>query len=634
MTPPALPPGETPPVRRYGFPAVLWRALDDHPPPGLSRIRWRSPLRGPWLTSVFGATLLVVLPIVIVTGLLSYIAYGPQFGQAIPFDVGWLKLPTFDWPTQPVVAVPLEPGPARRFGPGGDPGGAGQTVVGDSAAVRVATGAVGGPGARAGDAAHAGGRDPLRDRHRSPQHPVRLHLRIQLLHGALFRGVGIYRRICGPCLPEAAENGAQPAVAVDAQRSCAPRWPTRYPNRPTPTGWWQPTPIRPTLSRRGALAVVGGGVLLVGVLTAGQTLGGFTRSAALLLPRGRSYGKGPNDFQINRTAVAAGIDPAFAGGGWRLHLLGGPDQVTAGPRRAGGDARATPWNCRSPASRGGRRRRPGPVSGWPIWPPRPGAPTRARRSCPRWSAFGAFNHAVLQDQPDLEPRLAVGVAGQRCRPLAGSRLSGADHRSRASRGAQHQMGVRHRIPGNLMRALAQLAARLYGERLFHLIVVLAASGAGRLRDLGAGRAKPVQPDRVVAIHCGLVRGGRDRPRPDPVSALRAGRSAAAPVAADGPNRRHNVEALPLRITFGCRPWPQALLLLIFLPGIIEQGAPTYRAATGLTQAPYLSRWLLLTAAFYLASALCYAVRTLLGQHRSGDTTTTAPPATPPPARQT
>src|SRR6202008_1105814 len=62
---------------------------------------WRSPLRGPWLTSVFGATLLVVLPIVIMTGLLSYIAYGPQFGQAIPVDVGWLKLPTFDWPSRP-----------------------------------------------------------------------------------------------------------------------------------------------------------------------------------------------------------------------------------------------------------------------------------------------------------------------------------------------------------------------------------------------------------------------------------------------------------------------------------------------------------------------------------------------------
>jgi len=60
----------------------------------------------------------------------------------------------------------------------------------------------------------------------------------------------------------------------------------------------------------------------------------------------------------------------------------------------------------------------------------------------------------------------------------------------------------------------------------------------------------------------------------------------------------------------------ALLLLMFLPGIIEQGAPTYRAATGLTQAPYLSRWLLLTAAFYLATTLCYVIRTLLRQRRA------------------
>ena len=45
--------------------------------------------------------LLVVLPIVILTGLLSYIAYGPKFGQAIPADVGWLNLPSFDWPSNP-----------------------------------------------------------------------------------------------------------------------------------------------------------------------------------------------------------------------------------------------------------------------------------------------------------------------------------------------------------------------------------------------------------------------------------------------------------------------------------------------------------------------------------------------------
>src|SRR5262245_43305717 len=75
---------------------------DGDQPTGFRRIpRWRSPLRGLWLTSVLGSVLLVVLPIVTLPGLLSYIAYGPQFNQAIPGDVGWLKLPTFDWPTDP-----------------------------------------------------------------------------------------------------------------------------------------------------------------------------------------------------------------------------------------------------------------------------------------------------------------------------------------------------------------------------------------------------------------------------------------------------------------------------------------------------------------------------------------------------
>ena len=52
-------------VGNYGFPSVLWRGIGERPPPVLSRIRWRSPLRGPWLTSVFGAVLLVALPVVV-----------------------------------------------------------------------------------------------------------------------------------------------------------------------------------------------------------------------------------------------------------------------------------------------------------------------------------------------------------------------------------------------------------------------------------------------------------------------------------------------------------------------------------------------------------------------------------------
>ncbi len=86
----------------YGTPRRLWAALERHRPPGPSNPRWwRSPLRGPWLTSVLGAVLLAALPIVSVTGLLSWVAYGPQFGQAIPADPGGLHLPVFGWPTSP-----------------------------------------------------------------------------------------------------------------------------------------------------------------------------------------------------------------------------------------------------------------------------------------------------------------------------------------------------------------------------------------------------------------------------------------------------------------------------------------------------------------------------------------------------
>jgi hypothetical protein len=51
-----------------------------------------------------------------------------------------------------------------------------------------------------------------------------------------------------------------------------------------------------------------------------------------------------------------------------------------------------------------------------------------------------------------------------------------------------------------------------------------------------------------------------------------------------------------------------LSLLLFFPGIIQQGHSSYVAATGQSQQPFLGRWLLLVAALYGASALAYAVR--------------------------
>ena len=54
----------------------------DDPPPGPFRPTfWRSPLRGPWLTSILSLALLIGIPIVAVTGLFSNAAYYPSLGR-------------------------------------------------------------------------------------------------------------------------------------------------------------------------------------------------------------------------------------------------------------------------------------------------------------------------------------------------------------------------------------------------------------------------------------------------------------------------------------------------------------------------------------------------------------------------
>ncbi len=318
-----LPAGSSPGV---GFPAGLWTTLEKHPPPGLARIRWRSPLRGPWLTSVFGFVLLVVLPIVTITGLLSYIAYGPGFGQAIPRDVGWLKLPTFDWPTRPSWLYRLTQGLHVGLGLIVIP-----VVLAKlwSVIPKLFTW----PPARS-----------------VAQVLERITL-LMLVGGILFEIVtGVlniqYDYIFGFSFYTAHYFGAWVFIAGFVAHVCL-KLPTmirslrsrsmrsvlttnRADTVPEPRdadGLVPVDPDPPTLSRRGVLAVVGGGSLLVAVLTVGQTLGGFARDAALLLPRGRSYGEGPNDFQVNRTAASARITPEATGAKWRLTLTGAGEPV-------------------------------------------------------------------------------------------------------------------------------------------------------------------------------------------------------------------------------------------------------------------------------------------------------------------
>ena len=65
---------------------------------------WRSPIRGPWLTSVLGLVLLAGVSVVFVTGLLSYAAYNPDLNRIndTTHGKGLLGFYLFSWPTHPV----------------------------------------------------------------------------------------------------------------------------------------------------------------------------------------------------------------------------------------------------------------------------------------------------------------------------------------------------------------------------------------------------------------------------------------------------------------------------------------------------------------------------------------------------
>lgn len=283
--------------------------------------RFTSPLRGPWLTSVFGLALLVALPIIILTGLLSYIAYGPQLGQAIPADVGWLRLPLFVWPTRPSWLYRLTQGLHVGLG----------LVIIPVVLAKlwsVIPKLFAWPPART-----------------LAQLIERVSL-LLLVGGLLFEIVtGVlniqYDYIFGFSFYDAHYFGAWVFITgflmhialkiphmVTGLRSLSWREVLRTnvtdtrAQPPDDTGLVAAEPAAPTVSRRGALALVGSGVLLLAVLTVGQTLGGPARSVALLVPRGRG-----RDFPVNKTASVAGITPEAVGPGWRLTLRGGPADV-------------------------------------------------------------------------------------------------------------------------------------------------------------------------------------------------------------------------------------------------------------------------------------------------------------------
>jgi DMSO/TMAO reductase YedYZ molybdopterin-dependent catalytic subunit len=81
-------------------------------------------------------------------------------------------------------------------------------------------------------------------------------------------------------------------------------------------------PAAPTISRRGLLAMVGAGSLTIFAMQIGQSIGGPLRQLALLAPRGRVFGTGPNDFQVTHTFASAGINQARTGADWLVTVVG------------------------------------------------------------------------------------------------------------------------------------------------------------------------------------------------------------------------------------------------------------------------------------------------------------------------
>ncbi|MCW2606773.1 MAG: hypothetical protein JWO60_1466 [Frankiales bacterium] len=311
---------------RYGFPAGLWRALDRAKPPlkVLDPRIWKSPLRGPWLTAVFASVLLVGLPLVMLTGFLSYAAYEPRFpGNAFPADPV-LRFPSFPWPARPSWLYRLNQGVHVALGLALVP-----VVLAKlwSVVPKLFTW----PPARS-----------------LAQLLERLTIAL-LVGGILFElATGVlniqYDYVFGFDFYTGHYYGAWVFLAAFAahvvlklpvmlrslrSRSLREelRTPTTAPEPPDPDGLVAVEPDEGTMSRRGALALVGGAALTVTALTVGETLSDSLRPTALLSPRGQSYGDGPTDFQVNRTAAGAGVTDEMTGEGWGLSLVG-PTRVT------------------------------------------------------------------------------------------------------------------------------------------------------------------------------------------------------------------------------------------------------------------------------------------------------------------
>ncbi|MGW1722460.1 molybdopterin-dependent oxidoreductase [Streptomyces sp. NPDC002306] len=292
---------------------------------------WRSSVRGPWFTSVLGIVLLGGITVLFVTGLLSYAAYNPDLSPVndqTP-DKGILGFYLFSWPTGPVWLYRFTQGTHVTLGITLVP-----VLLAKLWSVVPRLFAL--PPARS--LAHA---------------LERLSL-LLLVGGALFEfttgvlniqldyvfpgsfyplhfyGAWVFFAafVAHAVLktPAALRNlrGLRDGEEEEEREEKDEKDEKDAGQGAGESSLAAPDPAAPTVSRRGALELVGGGSLLLFATTVGQSVGGPLRETALLAPHGGGEpGGGPGGFGINKTAGYAGIDARETSGDvWRLVVAG------------------------------------------------------------------------------------------------------------------------------------------------------------------------------------------------------------------------------------------------------------------------------------------------------------------------
>jgi len=297
----------------------------EHPPPGPFRSGfWRSPLRGPWLTSLLGLVLLVGIPVVALTGFLSNAAYEPRLGaNAVGRHLGPLDFYLFSWPTHPSwlyafteglhVTVGLAVFPIVLFKlwsvipklfqwpPSKSPA---QILERLSVALLV-----------------GGALFELATGILNIQYAYLFHFFFTDAH---YYGAWVFSAAFAM---HAALRVGTMRRSLAARRGLAPLRESLAQTRAEPAeedtlGLVSSDPAPATMSRRALVGTAAASSLLLALQGAGDAIGGPVRALAFLGPRDRA-GAGPNGFQVNRTAAAAQIKGTDVGAGWMLELSGG-----------------------------------------------------------------------------------------------------------------------------------------------------------------------------------------------------------------------------------------------------------------------------------------------------------------------